>query len=620
MKNKIKKQPPQYAIKLTKLNQPLDCQYLKVLNLQGLQLQQLDIKVENLSTLILDFNNLRNLDITSQFPNLIALSITNNFIEEFDVPSTLRILNISSNQIKSIHLKSLQQLDASSNLLQFINQDYQNNLIQLKLDWLRIINQNDVWEHLTIKQFANQQQITFRQFLDKAIELLFQYGYRNEHNYLNKKIIHTTIQSNDKYYFDLILPYYLENWHHFDNSETPLCLAIKKLKMNFIGDLMSTLSIKYEIDAFHESIKQGQISLVKQFLELGIDCNGYNQKGLTPLTNAVLNITQVNMEMIIHLLLQSQANPNKLNQNGQSLIQMCIIKSNLTALRFIANINQKKQTKLKFKMNIKNINGDYPLHLAVNSVSILTFLINNQIGNPLQVNYQNLTAKQMPFSQNRPLIYKLLQKEERIHISKQLAKNDIKFQVLNKYQNTQRDCNSDSSCPELSDDEMPNKPKINRKQVTQIDQLSEDVRQLSEDDESQHNCSSESEIQYPKDNLKSLKLVQLNFQNYQLFKLNQNVRQKSIFINKINKKRLNNDQFNYYSRKGQHFKDKIYSIVCLRQELLLLSQIREYSDLICSDYASYMNKLNQTIFNLESDFQNDSLKDYMNFQQVQFLI
>lgn len=34
-------------------------------------------------------------------------------------------------------------------------------------------------------------------------------------------------------------------------------------------------------------------------------------------------------------------------------------------------------------MNIKNTNGDYPLHLAVNSVSILYFLLNNQIGNPL---------------------------------------------------------------------------------------------------------------------------------------------------------------------------------------------------------------------------------------------
>ncbi|CAD8180917.1 unnamed protein product [Paramecium pentaurelia] len=615
MKNKIKKQPPQYALKLTKLNQPLDSKNLKVLNLQGLQLQQFDIKVENLLTLILDFNNLRNLDIISQFPNLNTLSITNNQIEEFNVPSTLRILNISNNLLKTIHLKQLQQLDASSNQLQFIQQDQQNNLIQLKLDWLRIINQNDVWEHLTIKQFANQQQITFRQFLDKAIELQIQYGFKKEQNYFNQKIIHTSMIQNDKYYFDLILPYYKENRHFFDNSETPLCLAIKKLKMNFIADLMSNIPIKYEIDAFHESIKQGQISLVKQFLELGIDCNGFSQKGLTPLTNAVLNITQMNMEMIIHLLLQSQANPNKLNLNGQSLVQMCIIKSNLTALRFIINLNKKKQTKLKFKMNIKNTNGDYPLHLAVNSVSILYFLLNNQIGNPLQVNYQNLTAKQMPFSQNRPLIYKLLQKEERVQVAKQLAKNDMRFRILNKCQNTQKDYSSDSSCPELSEDEMPNKPKINRKYITEIDELSEDIRQLSEDEECQHNCSSESEIQYPKDNLKSLKLVQLNHQNYQLFKFDQHVRQKSILINKINKKRLNADQFNYYSRQGQNFKEKINSLICLRQELLLLGQIREYSDLICSDFASYMSKLNQTIFNLESDFQKDSLKDYMNFQQ-----
>ena len=56
---------------------------------------------------------------------------------------------------------------------------------------------------------------------------------------------------------------------------------------------------------------------------------------------------------------------------------MCIIKSNLTALRFIANVNKKKQTRLKFKMNIKNINGDYPLHLAINSISILSFMIDH---------------------------------------------------------------------------------------------------------------------------------------------------------------------------------------------------------------------------------------------------
>lgn len=33
---------------------------------------------------------------------------------------------------------------------------------------------------------------------------------------------------------------------------------------------------------------------------------------------------------------------------------MCIIKSNLTALKFIININKKKSTKIKFKMNIKS--------------------------------------------------------------------------------------------------------------------------------------------------------------------------------------------------------------------------------------------------------------------------
>lgn len=36
--------------------------------------------------------------------------------------------------------------------------------------------------------------------------------------------------------------------------------------------------------------------------------------------------------------------------------------------------------------------------------------------------------------------------------------------------------------------------------------LSYDVLQQSEDDECQHNCSSESEIQWPRENLRILKL------------------------------------------------------------------------------------------------------------------
>ena len=38
-------------------------------------------------------------------------------------------------------------------------------------------------------------------------------------------------------------------------EETPLCLAIKKLKLEFITKLMSSIEIKLEIYAFHEAIK-----------------------------------------------------------------------------------------------------------------------------------------------------------------------------------------------------------------------------------------------------------------------------------------------------------------------------------------------------------------------------
>lgn len=58
------------------------------------------------------------------------------------------------------------------------------------------------------------------------------------------------------------------------------------------------------------------MGIVRKFIEFGMDCNAKNSKGHTPLTTAVLNITQNNEDQIIQLLLLNGAKPNNYNRNG----------------------------------------------------------------------------------------------------------------------------------------------------------------------------------------------------------------------------------------------------------------------------------------------------------------
>lgn len=108
--------------------------------------------------------------------------------------------------------------------------------------------------------------------------------------FIKKDILLSCIQQGNKARFDQLLPL-LHSLIYQNPEESLLGFAIRKSKFQFISSLLEVANMACEVDAFHQAIKQGQISLVKQMLDLGMDPNKTNGQGYTAITTAILNIT-----------------------------------------------------------------------------------------------------------------------------------------------------------------------------------------------------------------------------------------------------------------------------------------------------------------------------------------
>ena len=110
---------------------------------------------------------------------------------------------------------------------------------------------------------------------------------------------------------------------------------------------------EYEGSPLHVAVKEGDIELVKHFLEKGADPNIQGAFGETPLHIAV----DRGYESIVKLLLEKGANPNIQSNEGNTPLHIAVIASSADIAYELLKAGADK--------NVKNKAGKTPLDLAM---------------------------------------------------------------------------------------------------------------------------------------------------------------------------------------------------------------------------------------------------------------
>lgn len=171
------------------------------------------------------------------------------------------------------------------------------------------------------------------------------------------------------------------------------------------------------------------------------------------------------MHSIVQILLLSGANPNQYNRNGLTPVQMCTVKSNLTAIKFIHHHNSKRLVRREhiFKMNLKSASGDPTLQFAGPIICILKFLLENNIGNVFCKNAANIPLLET-LAKGLALNRRFIIKFQRLKTVELLCRS---ARLRTESQESLEACSGgESSCPDVSDEEeQPNQPKLGKQEA-----------------------------------------------------------------------------------------------------------------------------------------------------------
>ena len=107
---------------------------------------------------------------------------------------------------------------------------------------------------------------------------------------------------------------------------------------------------------FHEYVDKKYVKVVRLLVFKGADVNAMDQRGDSPLYNAIWNNNEL-ASTLVNFLVFNGANVNAVNNNGWTPLHRAVCRGNSNVARLLVSQGA--------KVNVKNKDGNTPLHFAV---------------------------------------------------------------------------------------------------------------------------------------------------------------------------------------------------------------------------------------------------------------
>ncbi|CAD8174628.1 unnamed protein product [Paramecium octaurelia] len=217
-----------------------------------------------------------------------------------------------------------------------------------------------------------------------------------------------------------------------DASHTPLSLAIKEEKYHcakIIINASTNLNIgggEYN-SVLNQAVSKTQYYLIKDILNAKVQINKQDKKGNGPLHNLIPSFKKNLQEAtrIGHLLIERGADPNLKNINNNTPLHLAIKKSSYSALRFAISINEQYQRDV-FSFKLLGHKGNSVMHFAAKSENIKIILQLYSINPYLLFTYNEDQKRPFDIIQKNFTLSKLISVLELIYIKNNILKQHLK--------------------------------------------------------------------------------------------------------------------------------------------------------------------------------------------------
>ncbi|CAD8092120.1 unnamed protein product [Paramecium sonneborni] len=216
-----------------------------------------------------------------------------------------------------------------------------------------------------------------------------------------------------------------------DSSHTPLSLAIKEEKYH-CAKILINASTNLNIgggeynSVLNQAVNKMQYYLIKDILNSKIQINKQDKKGNGPLHNLIPSFKKNLQEAtrIGHLLIERGADPNLRNINNNTPLHLAIKKSSYSALRFAISINEQYQRDV-FSFKLLGHKSNSVMHFAAKSENIKIILQLYSLNPYLLFTYNDEQKRPFDIIQKNFTLSKLISVLELIFIKNHIIKQHL---------------------------------------------------------------------------------------------------------------------------------------------------------------------------------------------------
>ncbi|CAD8170472.1 unnamed protein product [Paramecium pentaurelia] len=217
-----------------------------------------------------------------------------------------------------------------------------------------------------------------------------------------------------------------------DTSHTPLSQAIKEEKYHcakIIINASANLNIgggEYN-SVLNQAVSKTQYYLIRDILNAKVQINKQDKKGNGPLHNLIPSFKKNLQEAtrIGHLLIERGADPNLRNINNNTPLHLAIKKSSYSALRFAISINEQYSRDV-FSFKLLGHKGNSVMHFAAKSENIKIILQLYAINPYLLFTYNEDQKRPFDIIQKNFTLSKLISVLELVFIKNHIIKQHQK--------------------------------------------------------------------------------------------------------------------------------------------------------------------------------------------------
>ncbi|CAD8070665.1 unnamed protein product [Paramecium primaurelia] len=217
-----------------------------------------------------------------------------------------------------------------------------------------------------------------------------------------------------------------------DTSHTPLSQAIKEEKYH-CAKILINASANLNIgggeynSVLNQAVSKTQYYLIRDILNAKVQINKQDKKGNGPLHNLIPSFKKNLQEAtrIGHLLIERGADPNLRNINNNTPLHLAIKKSSYSALRFAMSINEQYQRDV-FSFKLLGHKGNSVMHFAAKSENIKIILQLYAINPYLLFTYNEDQKRPFDIIQKNFTLSKLISVLELVFIKNHIIKQHQK--------------------------------------------------------------------------------------------------------------------------------------------------------------------------------------------------